>query len=182
MLSLVKNPRRSITVKGAAMAFKRASIFTQQLYDFIRKTLPGEIVTYAAMAELIGMPVQAGKSTAGYGYLMTARNMCLNNDEIVFRPVINEGLEHIVDQKKGDVGYKVIKGLRRQSRKGIKEISTVKDFDSLSNTEMVMHNSARTVLGMFELCTRPKKIVALQGAVEQAGKTISAKETIKLFE
>ena len=162
--------------------FKKRSIFTQQLYDRLARSGPGEIISYKELAELIGMSVQAGKSTAGYGYLMTARNMCLNNDEIVFRPITGEGLENLVDSKKADVGYNVIGSLRRKTRKGIKEISTVQDFSSLSNTEKIMHNTARSVLGMFECITRPSKIIALEGAVREAQKSISFNETIKLFE
>ncbi|OEU68408.1 MAG: hypothetical protein BBJ57_02265 [Desulfobacterales bacterium PC51MH44] len=162
--------------------FKKRSIFTQQIYSRLIESEPGDIISYNELEVLIGMSVQAGKSTSGYGYLTTARNMCLNNDEIVFRPVTNEGLEHLVDGKLSDVGYNVIGSLRRKSKKGIKEVSAVKDFSSLSNTEKVMHNTARSVLGMFEYLTRPKKVAILEDAAEKAHKSIPFNETIKLFE
>ena len=107
--------------------FKKRSIFTQQLYDRLSRMQPGETITYQELEDLIGMPVQSHLSTAGYGYLGTARNMCLNENQLVFRPITDKGLECLEDHKLSDVWYSTIGSLRRKATKGIKEVSSVKN-------------------------------------------------------
>ena len=160
--------------------FKKRSIFTQQLYDRIRDTNPGDIILYSELEKLIGMPVQS--PSPGYGYLSTARKMCLYNDELVFKPVTGVGLENITDSKKAEIGFSFIGSVRRKTRKGLKEMSTIRDWGALSDNEKRSHNAAMSILGAFELMSRPSKIKKIEDATERAQKTISFKETIRLFE
>jgi len=160
--------------------FKTRSIYAQQLYNRLRQVQPGDIITYGEMNDLVGMKVQAPGD--GYGYLNTARNMCLRNDRIVFRPVHNVGLERLTDNKIAEVGYSFIGSVQRKSKKGISELTSVKDFEVLSNDEKIRHNTALSILGVFASISKSKKITMLENKVKESKKSFSFEETIKLFE
>ena len=107
------------------------------LYARISKANKGEIITYVELSNIIGIDVQKN----GRGFLYTAINMALRENGLVFEAVHNIGMKCLTDEETAKItGGFTIKKIRRATLKGIRKITSIDDFDELSNDAKIKHN------------------------------------------
>ena len=153
------------------------SIETKQLLERLMKVEVGELITYKEMTEIIGRDVRNN----GSGIMYSARRKALNDCQIVFITITNEGLKRASDEEIANSGASVIHKIRRASHKGKKILHSVNDFGKLSNKSKIRHNASASFLGAIDLMTQPKKIVALEERVKKESDSITVTKTLELF-
>ena len=121
----------------------------------------GQFVSYGEMSQLIGRDVQDGAR----GNLTTARNR-LMRDGIAFGPVFGKGLKCLGDEEIVAASSSSRTRIRNLSRKGLKLLSCVSDFESMSQASRARHCAEASVLAATNLMLNPTYMKKLAYRVE----------------
>ena len=147
----------------------------KMLIDMLRNVAEGDTVTYAAMSSEIGRDIQKER-----GAMYTARS-ALIKENIVFDTVREEGLRRMTPSEIAQgAGRKSIKRIGREARRGIKTLRCAASGE-LSNSDLARMNTDASVLGVMSLCTREKKLNALECKVAEAGREMPIAKTLEMF-
>ena len=140
----------------------------------LRQLSVGETITWEELAAAIGCDCSPGSE--GYSRLASARNSLLN-DRIVIGCIIGVGLKYLSDSDIAEVSGKEVKKVRRASRKSLKKLASVREFDELSPDQKRQHLVASAQLGAVHEFSKPaaqKKIAAaVNGSPLSLGRTLS---------
>lgn len=136
---------------------------TQQLYELMRECAPGEIVAYAEMSECIKRDVMTCRH-----FIASARRQLKRIDGIVFAPVKNEGFIRLRDSEIVHRDAFHTKKIRRAAKRGAEELACVNDFATLTNEDMLRHQSAMSAFGAISQALSPSGLKKLRGAVQVA--------------
>lgn len=140
---------------------------TRLLIDALRKVEPGGLITYDQLQALINDNCQSGGD--GYGYLTTARNWLLRNEQIHFQAEAGNGirrsdkdaiLNHVLDSRR--------KSLNRRARKDL-EITTCVEDSELTAAERIQLVAHQAIAGVVEFSTRKKSHDKLAAKAESDG-------------
>jgi len=153
------------------------SIETKQLLERLMKVKVGELISYQEMTDIVGRDIRKD----GSGIMYSARRKALNDCQIVFITITNEGIKRASDEEIANSGASVIHKIRKASKKGKKVLHAVNDFGALTNNSKIRHNASASFLGAIDLMTRPKKIVALEEKVKEESECINVTKTLELF-
>lgn len=115
------------------------SAMTQKLYDILRAT--NQDISYEALALAAGKPISAIRSA-----LDSARRS-LEKDKIVFSTVRGVGLRRLTDGEKVQSTEAIKASIRRTSKRGLKRLNSVSEFQRLSNADQLTATINKT---MFE--------------------------------
>ena len=154
------------------------SLYTQLALKAILEMKPDDILTYAQLNDIMGLdPQEDGRS-----YQMSARKIAEKEYNIVTDAISNTGIKRLTDNN--ITGPKTDSNIRRSRniiRRSIRQLTGV-NYDALENGGKVKHNAALSVLGVFELMTRPHKMKRIEAAVGEAHKQLGFKNTMELFQ
>lgn len=140
---------------------------TRLLIDALRKVKPGEVITYDQLQAVINDNCQSGGD--GYGYLATAKNWLLKNEQMHFVAERGEGIRrcdknaiinHVLDSRR--------KSLNRRARKDL-EITTCVEDSELTPAERVRLVAHQAIAGVVEFSTRKKSCDKLAAKAEADG-------------
>jgi hypothetical protein len=156
------------------------SIYTQEIERKLLEVEVGETITYAELSEHIGLNVQEPNAR---GYLYSAMRRLLNNDQIVFDCVRGVGVKRLSDEEiaKG-IGSKYLKSLRAKTKKANKKLTSIQDFENLSNEAKVSHNTALSFLGFFQHMTKNRNVRKIEDKVSERRQIMNFTETLRLME
>ena len=158
-------------------SFPKVGLDSQLLYERLIKAVPGDLISYEELSEIVGRNVQ----TDAYSSLRTARNRARSQDRIVFAAIDNVGLKCLEDEGLVDRAGKAIQSARNKMRNGIKDMSCIQNYDTLSDSQKVRHNAFGAILLLGNRITAPRKIKALEGMVSQKMQKLTLRQTIEFF-
>ena len=153
------------------------SIDSRTIYDRLAKIEIDEFIEYSELSGLVGRDVQQ----EARGNLTTARNIARRTKGAVFGVVMNEGLKRLKDEEIVGIGMKSVRSIGRASRRAIKKLICVKDFNGMSTDVQTKHNTMLSILGVMNVMARPKKIEAIEGKIATTQKRLSIGKTMEFF-
>lgn len=124
------------------MMFKRSQL-TDQVIDLLRGV--NEEISYSELAKRLKVPVPDAKKV-----LPTARKV-LMNEQIMFEAIVGYGLQRLDDSGKVIKSEKNKKRLRSTSKRSLKELETIHDYNKLTHDEQIKATINRT---LFEVILR----------------------------
>ena len=134
----------------------RASVETTQIYDRLKASKIGDIVSYTELSEIIGKNVQY----AGRSNLVSAIRM-LERDRIVFASVKDIGVKNLNDIEKVQFGNSGIDRIRRLSRRSSRKI-LCSEYDLLDDAAKLKYNASLSVLGAVAVFSKPTSIARIE--------------------
>ena len=159
------------------MEIGKLSLEAQLLYERLKGAHEEELIPYSELSEIIRDDVQK----KGRGKLYTAMNLARERNGLVFDTVKDIGVRCMNDIAKIDSGRAALWKVRRASRRAIKKMVLVKDFDSLSPDEKGRHNTYFGLLGFISVVTKPKKILEIEGIVTGDLEKLTFAKTLEFF-
>ena len=136
----------------------------------------GETVTYDTLSQAIGRDVRKFAK----GPIVTCRRTLLNELNMVFECVPNEGYKRLSDC---DIVRSIESDRRKVSRasgKSIRKLSCV-DFAALNDQEKHAHTVAAAQFGAIQLFSKSSTTKRIESKVSSGDTTIPVADTIKLF-
>lgn len=153
-----------------------ASVDTRFVADAMKKTQPGETISYETLNAACGRDVRAARHL-----IESARRILLRDHSMVFRCVPNEGYIRLEDEKIVEVANTDRREkMRRQAAAAIKELGCVK-YDSISETHKASHNTGMALFGSLYQATSKQSVKKLHERVANAGGQIDVTGTLKLI-
>lgn len=162
------------------MSISPYAIEAQVLADMLATQKSGDFIAYTTLSKHIGRDVQ-GKARH---YLSSARKQVLRSKGLVFRPDEVDkirGLRCLTDSQKANLSVPVIESIRRKARKTMREMASVKHFDSMSQHDQIAHNVGVSLLGAINQAGKRSNRKKLEDAVEAASKKMPFIKTLEIF-
>jgi len=160
-----------------AKGIEELSIDSRTLYEKLIEVPEGETITYPDLSQTINRDVQS----VAYGNLHTARRMAQKDNQITFGTVRGVGLKRLSQEETVSTSEHFIKRIRRTARNGIRQVSSISDFDAMPNEARVKHNTAMSVLGAMYAFTKPGSIKRIENRVQQVQKELPIGKTLEAF-
>jgi hypothetical protein len=158
--------------------FPRISLESQLLYERLIQARTGEVIHYEELAEIIGRDVQS----EAYGCLYTARKKARNMNRKAFGIIANIGLKCLEDDEIIGAGFQMVRRLRNRARSGLKTLICLGDYAGLSDSLKIKHNAVAAILMMTNHVTAPRKVAALEGAIQKTMEKLTFQQTLQFFE
>lgn len=159
------------------MTIPEVGIETGLIYERIKESSVGEVVTYRELSELIDRDVQYEARSCLY----TAQKRAMREDRMVFEVVRNVGIKRLDDSGIVGTGAVSIKRMRRAAHTGIKKLSCIENYDSLSDEEKTRHNTDMSILGAFKMIAKPSNIKRVESKVRETHDKINIGNVIEAF-
>lgn len=154
------------------------SIFSQELINCLSQVEINGVISYDDISNYIGVDVTKPK---GRGYLNTARNRLLKDEQILFSPIRGIGLKRLADEEiANNIGKAYLKSIRNKTRKTYYENTSV-DFNNLSSNARINHQCTLTMLALMKHVTDRKQLKKIENAVKERKVEIDTKRTLRLL-
>lgn len=144
------------------MSEKRAvpelSVDTQTIERLLWEIAVGDTVPYATLSKAIGRDVQH----SARHILQSACDRALKEKRMVFAPVVGVGMKRLDDVGIVSTGASTIRRIFNLSRRGLRRLAAVADFDALPNEQKVKHNLTMGQLGMLSHATKSTTVKKLE--------------------
>jgi hypothetical protein len=140
----------------------------------LRKTEPGDVVTYQELSTLLGRDVRLHCRSN----MMTARHT-LVGESIFFDCVPNEGYRRLTTNEAAFASDIYRERVRSNVRRGRRHLGCI-PFDELSDDAKKKHVTMNTQLGAIELFSSTKATKKIEAAVKSTS-PMAIGETLKLF-
>ncbi len=121
---------------------------TKILIQILRTAKEGEFIEYGRLSAAIGGDIQER-----YSLLVSARAHVQENDGIVFRVLVNEGVERLNNLEKSECGAYAAKRAARAAYRGEKILRKV-DWEKLNPDERKAGIAGRIILGIQRAAAR----------------------------
>ncbi len=152
------------------------SIDTRTLYDLLIKANVGDTVTFTAMSEALGRPVQGSEPS-----LQSALRHAFNQDECAFGNVRTVGYRRLTDAEIVGSGEIETSLIRRRAKKAGKRLSYVENYDKMTPDEKIKHNSYMSIFSALSQITKTSAIKKIEGAVAKHGESLPLAKTLEAF-
>jgi hypothetical protein len=156
-------------------AVPELSVDTQTIERLLWEIPVGETVSYARLSEAIGRDVQH----AARHILTSACDRVLREKQMVFAPVVGVGMKRLDDVGIVSTGSSTIQRIFNLSRRGLRRLAAVANFDALPNEQKVKHNLTMGQLGMLAHATKGATVKKLE---QRAGNSTAPLPTAKFLE
>lgn len=137
-----------------------------------------DMITYKSISELIKADITLNKNRY---YLLKARQIVLEENQIVFGVIRTIGLKRLNDSEIVDIGETNIQKTKVITSKSIETLTCIADYDELSDYKKVKYNSNMTVLSVLNFFTNDNSIAKIETNVETKMNPLEIKETIEFF-
>ena len=154
------------------------SIDTKTVYDRISKAENGETISYSELSQIIGRDIQQ----VARCNLNTARKMCHRDNDMLFDVIRNVGIKRMDDEAIAKSGTKNLTKIKRISKKSIRELSTVQNFNTLPRDAKIAHNTALSIFGALHLFTKTNSIKKVANIMKKDMKSLPINKTLELFQ
>ena len=148
---------------------------TSVIENRLRKTEPGDVVTYSELSELLGRDaiVHCRSNIA------SARHT-LVKESIFFDCVTNEGYRRLNSEEAVTASDHYRTRARKAARRGLLHLQNV-PFDGLTDESKKKHNTMAAQLGAIELFSSTKSGKKIETAIKDTSHKMAIGETLKLF-
>jgi len=153
------------------------SVDGHRLAEILRQTPVDGLVSYADLSTSIKRNVQK----EGRSALSSARRQMQREAAMVFEPVRNVGMKRLNDCDIVRTSQSSIKHINRTARRGVTRLACVSNYAGLSREEMIRHNTAMSLLGMFHEITKVKNVKQIEAVVAVAQRTLPLAQTLEAF-
>lgn len=150
-------------------------IDTKTIFDRLCAAKVGDTIAYAELSSLIGRDIRG----MAHHCLASARRKALNEKQIVFATVSKVGVKRLNDVEIVATGEDTVSRIRRMSKRSLRTITAVQDYDRLPNGSKVLHNTYASVLGVVAHISSSRQINKLSAKVEQSAMTLPVQKTIE---
>lgn len=154
----------------------QVSIDTKTLADYLRGVAAGQVVRYGDLSRLIGRDVQR----SGRHALVGARRV-LQREAMEFEAVAGVGIKRLSDSEIARLATPVIKHIGRAARRGLRRLSSVRDFASLPNEDKVARNAGGACLGAIAHFSDPRQVKRIEGVVTSSQTALPPADTVQLI-
>jgi hypothetical protein len=141
---------------------------TRIIFERLLKAKAGDIISYDELSTLVGRDV---KDKDRY-VLQSALRKALSHN-YVFGNIRKVGFKRLSDEEIVGTGANTISRTGRLSRRGIKKLASVRNFNELPQPAQVKHNAAMSILGMISHASRRKQVQAIERRAEYAQDKLS---------
>lgn len=148
---------------------------TRLCLDRLAKCQPGELVSYAELNEITGCNVQKRRNV-----ISTSISKLLSEQAMVFVPQHGEGIRLLTNEEIPNLGSRDITHIGRIAKRSSRRFAAT-DYDKLSDTGRIQHNTYMTLLSLIQRGSTKKAIGMIEKAVEKHAHALPLTETIKLF-
>ena len=146
------------------------------LYNRLLKvTEENPLITYQELNEVIIGNTQK----EARGRLYTARKMIQREHSILFAPVMGIGLKRMTDSAVVASKDKYYQKMRRGTRKSIKDLTTIQNFEGLTNSEKTSHLAALSNFKAIQSFIKPQQVKKLEECVSHKQEQLSIASTIE---
>jgi hypothetical protein len=164
-----KPVQKHIPIKGLL------AIESKIVLDRLSKAQPGETIPYAELDKLTGCDVRKKRCA-----IHTPISKLLVEQGMVFICERGVGIRLLHNSEIPSLGQRDITRVSNISRRCIKRLTAV-NFESLSSEEKVSHNTALTLLSLFQRGSSNKSMKLVEESVKRQANPLPMAETLKLF-
>jgi hypothetical protein len=149
---------------------------TRAVYDRLKKTEVGGIVTYA---ELDAMTMRKTQGKDRFVVSTAVRNSL--RDGMVFAAVRNVGVKRLADTEIVSTAHETLPRIRRAARRASRKLTAVQNFDALPNDAKIQHNTFLSVFGAIAHLGTESATAKVEQKVREASQTLSLGKTLEAF-
>lgn len=150
---------------------------TLTVMEKFKQTPEGEIISYDELSEAIGRDIRK----SAYYCVTTARRKLLNEEHMVFAAVRNQGYKRLTDVDKVELGEYWRKRILRASGNGIKAVTSVDNYDALSDDKKVSHNKYATIFVLIRRSAKAATLKKIEIRVRETTKVLPLAKTLEVF-
>ena len=154
-----------------------ASIDSRMLYQRLAEMDVGEFISYSDLSAIIGRDVQGEARNC----LNTARFICERENDKTFGVVRNEGLKCLSSSEVVLTALSSVEHIRRTSRRQIKRMRCVKDYDGLAPEEKIKFNTYTSILAVMTTMTKGSNIRKIEAKVEETQDQLPYAKALEAF-
>lgn len=154
-----------------------ASIDTRFLYQRLAQMSVGETITYKELNDIIGSDVQGQARSA----LTSARKICERENNKTFGVIYNEGLKCLADEEIVNTSVAAVEHIRRTSRRTIRRLGCVQNFNALENDDKVRFNTYTSILGVMATMTKSNNIKKIEAKVQETQEQLPYTKALEAF-
>lgn len=143
-------------------AIPELSVETQTLERLLWEVAVGDVIAYGTLSGAIARNVQHGARHL----LQSACDRVLRERHMVFAAVMGVGLKRLDDVGIVSTGASTIRRIFNLSRRGIRRLAAVADYEALPNDQKLKHNLTMGQLGMLAYATTSATIKKLEARAE----------------
>jgi hypothetical protein len=151
------------------------AVESKTVLDRLTLVQPGETVSYVELNDLTQCDVRKQRYV-----LTTPINKLLCEQGKVFVAERGVGIRLLHNSEIPSLGQRDISRVGNISRRCLRRLSAV-SFDTLPPDRKVAHNTAMTVLALFQRGSTAKTVRRIEEAVKTTSSSIPINETLKLF-
>jgi len=165
------------TEKDKPRRFER-SFEVSEIVRILSKSVPGDVINYTVLSEAIMGECSPGQSK--YPYVLNARRILINEHRMVFKAVPNVGLERLNDIQIVDRSQRKLASTATAAKKEMR-ILTFVDYDELSESLQLTHNTQMSIFNVIKTVGQVDKIKKVRSEIANFGARLEIEETIKAF-
>ena len=150
------------------------SIDTKMLIDALQAVEPGFEMPYVDLTKCISRDV-TGPARSN----MQSARRHLEREGIIFGAIRGIGLKRLQEGEKPAVAMAATQHIGRVSRRAVRVLASVSDFDALTPLQKTQHNSQMALHGVIAHATRPRQVAKLEKRVDEAAKAISLTQALE---
>ncbi|CAM6006560.1 unnamed protein product [Sphagnum balticum] len=151
------------------------AVETSIALERLSKAKPGETVTYTELNELCGCDVRKRRNI-----ITTPINKLLSEQSKVFVTEHSKGIRLLKNEEIPSLGFKDISRIGKIAKRSVRRLAA-SDYDSLSETAKIAHNTHLTILSMMNRGATKKSLSLVTEAVEKRTHPLPLGDTLKLF-
>ena len=157
--------------KGPKELMFQLSSDTRLLYQYLSKAKIGDIFSYEAMGKTIGREI-----SGAFPALYSARRKLQQDNNFIFGAIRGVGYKRLSDDEVVDSASSDRKRLSNGSKRAVKKLMRVQDYDGLSPKKKAEHAAAMSVFTAVAAMTNEKAIKRIEGVVK--GRELPLIETV----
>lgn len=151
------------------------AVETSIALERLGKAKPGETVLYSELDQLCGCNVRKRRNI-----ITTSTNKLLVEQSKVFVAEHGKGIRLLTNEEIPSLGFRDISRISRIAKRCVRRLAA-SDYDALSDTAKIAHNTHLTILTMMERGATKKSLSAVTEAVIKRTHPLPLSETLKLF-
>lgn len=149
---------------------------TRAVYDRLKKTVTGDVVTYSELDALTKRKTQ----TKDRFVIATAMRNALR-DGMVFAAVRNVGVKRLADTEIVSTAHDTLPRIRRAAKRASRKLTAVRDFNALPNESKIQHNTFLSVFGAIAHLGTESATAKIEQKVREASQSLSLGKTLEAF-
>ena len=153
------------------------SIDTRMIYDRLKKSRVGDVVTYEELTKLVGRDVTDG----AHGNLYSARRRLLREDQIVFDTVRKIGLQRLGDTEIVEASEADLARIRRAAKRAGRKLTCVQNFAGLQETHQTKHNAAMSLFAAVATITKQSQVRKIEAKIGKTEAVLPLAKTLAMF-